>query len=166
MRMSVPFVPPFALLPFASLIAAAPQAAPVAASAPPASIDGLPIGAIPRQDLPAKGCAAYLWTADGSGSGTRALVAMAQADPARLRLSIGGTIVDLERGGQVGAGGFGFADTGDYGGGGVTARLTMKIETRASISGGAAVPEGVLQLDRAGQDSIVVPVAGIIGCAP
>ena len=132
-----------------------------AAAAPAPSIDGLPIGAIPRQDLPARGCAAYLWTA----TGTRALVAMAQAEPARLRLSIGGTIVDLERSAQLGAGGFGFAETNDYGGGSTAAKLTLKIETRGSIVGGAMVPEGILQIDRAGQDSIVVPVAGMIGCA-
>ena len=132
-----------------------------AAAAPTPSIDGLPIGAIPRQDLPARGCAAYLWTA----TGTRALVAMAQADPARLRLSIGGTIVDLERSAQLGAGGFGFAETNDYGGGSTAAKLTMKIETRGSIVAGAMVPEGILQIDRAGQDSVVIPVAGMIGCA-
>ena len=144
-------------------LAALAQAAAVVTPAP--SVDGLPIGAIPKQDLPARGCAAYLWTTGAAGSGTRALVAMAQADPARLRLSIGGTIVDLERSAQVGAGGFGFAETSDYGGGSTAAKLTMKIETRDSISGGAVVPEGVLQLDRVGQDSIVVPVAGLIGCA-
>ena len=140
------------------LLAALTQAAP---AAPAPSIDGLPIGAIPRQDLPARGCAAYLWTA----TGTRALVAMAQADPARLRLSIGGTIVDLERSAQLGAGGFGFAETNDYGGGSTAAKLTMKIETRGSIVAGAMVPEGILQIDRAGQDSVVIPVAGMIGCA-
>ena len=141
------------------LLAALAQAAPAATLAP--SIDGLPIGAIPRQDLPARGCAAYLWTA----SGTRALVAMAQADPARLRLSIGGTIIDLERSGQVGSGGFGFAETNDYGSGSTAAKLTLKIETRGSITGGAVVPEGILQIDRTGEDSLVVPVAGMIGCA-
>uniref|UniRef100_UPI0035C97B28 hypothetical protein n=1 Tax=uncultured Sphingomonas sp. TaxID=158754 RepID=UPI0035C97B28 len=143
------------------LLAAAPQAAPQAALPPLASVDGLPIGAIPRQDLPAKGCAAYLWTA----SGTRALVAMAVADPARLRLSIGGTLTDLDRSAQVGASGFGFAEKNEYGGGALVAKLTMKIEARASISAGAIVPEGLLQIDRAGQDTIMLPVAGIIGCA-
>ncbi|MFZ5795420.1 MAG: hypothetical protein ACRCS5_14420 [Sphingomonas sp.] len=150
-----------ALLLFAPLlVAAAPQSAP-APTPLPSSIDGLPLGAIPRQDLPAKGCAAYLWTA----SGTRALVAMAQADPARLRLSIGGTITDLDRNGQTGAGGFGFGESNDYGAAGISAKLTMKIETRESISGGAVVTEGLLQLDRAGQDTVVVPVGGLIGCA-
>lgn len=142
-----------------SLLLAA-QAAPSIAP-PSSSVDGLPIGAIPRQDLPRTGCAAYLWKARG----TQAMLAMAQADPARLRLSVGGTITDLERVSQVGAGGFGFAETTDYGGGSITATLTLKIETHGELSGGAAVPEATLRLDRAGQDTIIVPVAGLIGCA-
>ena len=40
-------------------------------TAPPVSIDGLPLGAIPRQTLPEHGCAAFLW----SVGTTRALVA-------------------------------------------------------------------------------------------
>lgn len=143
---------PLLLVPL--LLAAAPQAS-------PQSIDGLPIGAIPPQELPRHGCAAYLWTA----SGTRALVAMAQADPATLRLSVGGTIVDLERTAQSGAAGYGFSANNAYGGGSTTAELTMRIETRESLSRGAVVPEATLRLDRAGQDTIVVPVSGLIGCA-
>ena len=144
------------------LLAAAPQASPAPAeSAPMRSIDGLPLGALPKQDLPKQGCAAYLWTA----SGTRALVAMANADPARLRLSLAGTIVDLERSGQFGAGNFGLSETTTYGGGGTSAKLTLRVETRSSITGGGVVPDGILQLDRTGQDSVVIPVAGLIGCA-
>ena len=91
--------------------------------------------------------------------------AMAQADPGRLRLSIGGTMTDLDRSAQSGAGGFGFGESNDYGAAGISAKLTMKIETRESISSGAVVTEGLLQLDRAGQDTVVVPVGGLIGCA-
>jgi hypothetical protein len=139
------------------LLAAAPQTTP----APFAPIDGLPIDVIPKQELPTKGCSAYLWTIGG----TRALVAMAGAEPARLRVAIDGKIVDLDRSGQVGAGGFGFADATEYGAGPLVAKLTIKIETRESLTAGAIVPEGTLQIDRTGQDSIVLPVAGIIGCA-
>ena len=128
---------------------------------PPASIDGLPIGAIPTQALPATGCAAFLWTA----SGTRALVAMASADPARLRLSIGGAMTDLPRTEQRDAGGFGFAGTTHYQAGDVTAVLTMSIETRGDLKDGAAIPEATLRIDRTSQDSIIIPVAGLVGCA-
>jgi hypothetical protein len=133
-----------------------------AAQTPPsASIDGLPIGAIPTQALPATGCAAFLWTASGS----RALVAMANADPAQLRVSIGGTLTDLPRTEQHDPGGFGFAGVTQYQAGGVTAILTMSIVTRGDLKDGASVPEATLRIDRTGQDSVVVPVVGLVGCA-
>ena len=127
---------------------------------PPASIDGLPLGAIPRQTLPEHGCAAFLW----SVGTTRALVAMASAEPAMLRLSIEGTVTDLARDTQQGAAGFGFAETTAYRAGTVTATLVMSVKTRGDLKEGAAVPEATLRLDRDGKDSIVLPVAGMIGC--
>lgn len=127
---------------------------------PPASIDGLPLGAIPRQTLPEHGCAAFLW----SVGTTRALVAMASAEPATLRLSIDGTITDLARDTQQGAAGFGFAETTAYRAGATTATLVMSVKTRGDLKEGAAVPEATLRLDRDGKDSIVLPVAGMIGC--
>jgi hypothetical protein len=33
------------------------------------------------------------------------------------------------------------------------------------LKDGAAVPEATLRIDRTGQDSVVVPVAGLVGCA-
>jgi hypothetical protein len=145
----------FAILP--ALLAGAASAQ----TLPPAAIDGLPIGAIPTQALPAKGCAAFLWTA----TGTRALVAMAGADPAQLRLSVGGTMTDLPRTEEHDPGGYGFAGTTQYQAGDVTVVLTMSIATRGDLKDGASVPEATLRIDRTGQDSIVVPVAGLIGCA-
>ena len=131
------------------------------ATPPAASIDGLPIGAIPTQALPATGCAAFLWTASGS----RALVAMATAEPAQLRVSIGGKLTDLPRTEQHDAGGFGFAGVTHYQAGDVTAILTMSIVTRGDLKDGASVPEATMRIDRVGQDSVVVPVAGLVGCA-
>jgi hypothetical protein len=145
----------FAILPVLLAGAASAQ------TPPPAAIDGLPIGAIPTQALPEKGCAAFLWTA----TGTRALVAKAGADPAQIRLSVGGTLTDLPRTEQHDPGGYGFAGTTQYQAGEVTAVLTMSIATRGDLKDGASVPEATLRIDRTGQDSIVVPVAGLIGCA-
>lgn len=135
----------------ALLLAIAAQAA--AAPATPG------LGAIGQQKLPAKGCAAYLWsTAD------RQLVAMATADPATLRVSLGGRTIDLARTTGGGAARLGFPDSIDYGGDGVTARLTMDIVQQEGLTAGARVPTGALQVDRPGQDGIVVPIAGLIGC--
>ncbi|MGJ3628006.1 hypothetical protein AB5I41_15295 [Sphingomonas sp. MMS24-JH45] len=60
------------------------------------SIDGLPIGALPRQDLPKAGCAAYLFT---TGE-TRAFAAMVTPD--RLRIVLDGRTLDVARTGQSG----------------------------------------------------------------
>lgn len=124
-------------------------------------IAGLPLGPIGKQALPAKGCAAYLWSAGTEN----ALVAMAVAEPAQLRLAIDGKIADYARTAQSGGGGgYGFSAIGEYRGGDVTATLDMAVVPRAGLSNGAAVPEGTLRVDRPGKDSIVLPVAGLIGC--
>ncbi len=128
----------------------------IAAQAAPATPMLGPIG---EQKLPAKGCAAYLWSASD-----RQLVAMATADPATIRLSISGKMIDLARSAGDGAGKLGFPDAAEYRGADVTARLTMDIVQQEGLTAGAKVPTGSLQVDRVGQDGIVVPVAGLIGC--
>ncbi len=80
---------------------------PAPAAPLPASVDGLPIGAIPKQQLPAKGCAAFLWSLTPS----HALIAMAGADPATIRLSIGGGQKDFAMTAQNGGGTLGFSRT-------------------------------------------------------
>ena len=142
-----------------SMLAATAQAAPPPALERPV-LEGMPLAELPKQQLPAKGCAAFLWTT----SGTRTLVAMATADPAQLRLSLGGTIMDLARASQQGDAGFGFANSADYGSGDVTATLDMTIVARGDIKDGAQVSGGTLRLDRKGQDGVVLPVVGLIGC--
>jgi hypothetical protein len=132
---------------------AAQAAAPAAPAAPSV------LGAIGQQRLPAKGCAAYLWN-----PADRQLVAMAVADPATLRLSIGGKTIDLARSGGEGPGRLGFADAIDYRGGDLSVRLSMEIVQQDGLTAGARVPSGSLQIERPGQDAIAVPVAGLIGC--
>ena len=43
--------------------------------------------------------------------------------------------------------------------------LDMAVETRADLTGGAVVPAATLRVERPGRDAVVVPVAGLIGCA-
>lgn len=119
------------------------------------------LGAIGRQELPASGCAAYLW----DNAPTRKLVAMATAEPARLRLHLDGRTVDVARAAHQGAAGFGFAGVTEYRGGDVTAVLDMAVETRRDLQGGGVVPAGTLRVERPGRDVLVAPVAGLIGCA-
>ena len=131
-----------------------------AQAAPPLVLEGLPLAELPKQELPPKGCAAFLWTT----SGTRTLVAMATADPGQLRLSLGGAITDLARASQQGDAGFGFANSAEYGTADVTATLDMTVVARGDIKDGAQVSGGTLRLDRKGQDGVVLPIVGLIGC--
>ncbi|MBN8815034.1 MAG: hypothetical protein J0J06_06270 [Sphingomonas sp.] len=125
------------------------------------SVDGLPIGVLPKQDLPAKGCAAFLWTRGPS----QAMIAMAVADPGKIRLTIDGKVQDFAMIGQDGTGGFGFSHTTEYKGGDVTATLDMTIANDANLANGARIGEATLRIDRPGQDTVVVPAGGLIGCA-
>ena len=119
------------------------------------------LGPIGRQAMPARGCAAFLWDT----APTRNLVAMATADPARLRLHLDGKTVDVARGGERGSAGFGFAGVTEYRGADVTVVLDMAVQTRPELTGGGVVPAGTLRVERAGRDVLVTPVAGLIGCA-
>jgi hypothetical protein len=119
------------------------------------------LGPIGRQELPAAGCAAFLWSA-----ADRTLVAMASADPARLRIALDGKPVDLPLAARQRDGGFGLPATAEYRGGDAAATLDLSIVPRADLHDGAAVPQATLRIDRAGRDTLVVPLAGLIGCRP
>lgn len=129
------------------------------AAASPA-LDGTPLGVLAPQSLPTSGCAAYLFTGDG----TRRFVAMASADAGTLRLSVDGATIDAARSAQAGAGGFGFAATTQYRVGDVTATLDLTTVPRADLTAGASVPQAALRIERAGKDGVVVPLIGLIGC--
>jgi hypothetical protein len=119
------------------------------------------LGPIGKQALPAKGCAAFLW----SNGPKRELVAMATADPAQLRLKLDGKTFDVARAAQQGAAGFGFAGSTEYRGADVTAFLDLAVETKQDLTGGGVVPAATLRIDRPGRDTVIAPVAGIVGCA-
>jgi hypothetical protein len=142
------------LLALQAAVAAAPSSTPIPPTTP------IP-GALDRQALPERGCAAYLWSV-----ADRTLVAVAGADPAQLRLALGGKPADLARVAQVGSGELGLGGTGDYRLGDVTARLEMTVTTRPDLTDGGAVPQGTLTIARGAADQVIVPVAGLIGCAP
>ena len=70
----------------------------------------------------------------------------------------------MARTGAEGAGALGFGATTHYAADGVGATLEMTVQPRENLTAGAQVPEGTLTLDRAGHDTVVLPVAGLIGC--
>jgi hypothetical protein len=160
-----------ALLITAAPVAAQDRALPKSSSAPsPApriieplvsSVDGLPISALPPQRLPAKGCAAFLWTRTPS----MALVAVATTDPASLRLTIDGKVSDLAISAQNGIGGLGYSQITEYRGKDTTATLQIVVKTDAGTPKSGSISDATLRIDRAGRASAVIPVAGAIGCA-
>lgn len=129
--------------------------------APPPSIEGLPIGKLGPQALPARGCAAYLF-APGP---TRTLAAMATAEPGSIRLSLDGVVVDYPRVGEAAGGSYGFAPVSEYRLGDVTLHLEMTIAQRGDLSDGAVISSATLRIDRGAKDGIVLPLGGLIGCA-
>ncbi len=144
-----------------SIAASANAAEQAAAPKPlPSAIDGLPIGAIPKQELPTGSCAAFLW----SKTQTTALVAMLTSEPAQIRFAPGGTVTDLVRVGQSGAGARGFAANTDYAGGDWRVTVSIDVVDRADLLDGAQIPSATMRLDREGHDSVIIPVAGLIGC--
>jgi hypothetical protein len=138
-----------------------PSAAPQIIDPLVSSVDGLPISALPPQRLPAKGCAAFLWTRTPS----MALVAMAATDPASLRVTIGGKVTDLPISAQNGMGGLGYSQITEYRGKGATATLQIVVKTDASTPKSGSISDATLRIDRSGRASVVIPVAGAIGCA-
>lgn len=141
-------------------LAAVPALAASQAQPSAASVDGLPVGVLPPQQLPAKGCGAYFWSA----TPTRALIAMLSADPARIRFAPQGKVTDLERVAQTGAGDFGFLSHTDYAGGDWRVSVEMEIVRRGDLTQGAVTEGATLTIARDGADTVVVPVIGIIGC--
>lgn len=118
------------------------------------------VGALDRQALPSRGCAAYLWNV-----ADRSFTAMAGAASATLRVKLDGKVVDLPRVAEERPGGYGLAAMTTYRAGGTVATLALTIAPRADLAAGAVVPQATLTLQREGSDELVQPVAGLIGCA-
>lgn len=121
------------------------------------------LGTLPRQSLPASGCAAFLWKVGGE---QRQMVAVASATTGVLRLSLDGRTLDLSRIGPAGGGSYGLEGESAYRAEGTGARIALDVTARADLTGGAVVPSGTLTVERVGGDAVATPVAGLIGCAP
>jgi hypothetical protein len=119
------------------------------------------LGAIGPQAMPAAGCAAFLWQ---TAPTPPQLIAMAGAIPATLRVTLDGKPVTLARTAARGDARFGLPAGTDYAGSDTTATLELTIAEANDLSDGARVPSGTLTVTRKGSDTMVVPVAGLIGC--
>lgn len=136
---------------------AAQQTRPVAAK--PVD-DGIPLDALPRQNLTAGQCALFIWKA---GNEAR-LVLMARTDPQVARVSLSGQPIDLPRTDtSIDASGAMF-DNATYSNGSITVALSVMLERRSTLQGGAVVTGGTMRLDLPGGESFVMPTAGLLAC--
>ena len=119
------------------------------------------LGELPKQQLPAHGCAAYLWAKAPKAT----LTAMAGADPALLRVNLDGVVRDFALAEQAGDAGLGFDKHAVYRDADATITLDMTVEIQADLAQGGIVSSGSLTVERPGKDILVIPVGGLIGCA-
>ena len=151
---------PFLAMPAAARKKEVPPPPPPPAAPLSTSVDGLPIGALPKQDLGSGQCAAFLWTRTPA----RALVAMISANPALFRYAPAGVVTDLARTTMVGDAKFGLSPQASYASSDTSIAVDLTIEERGDLKDGAAVPAGTISITQSGADTLIVPVAGIIGC--
>lgn len=120
------------------------------------------LGAIGRQALPPTGCAAFLW----SRWEPPQLMAMVSAEPATLRLQIDGKPQVLTRVSGEGSANHGLTPVSRYALGEVIATVEMTVADRPDLTDGAMVTDATVTIEQAGKDTLVLPAAGLIGCAP
>ena len=120
------------------------------------------LGAIGRQALPPTGCAAFLWSRDAQPQ----LLAMVGADPGVLRVQLDGKALTLPRTAADGAAVRGLAASSTYAGEGIGATLALSAVERPELADGALVTDATLTVEQVGKDMMIVPLGGMIGCAP
>lgn len=133
---------------------------PVPPPALPASIDGLPVGPIPQQQLPSGSCAAFLWAKTASNP----LIMMIAASPPLVRYAPGGVVGDLAQRSSSGAPIDGIYPQASYAGADARVDIDLTIVERLDLKDGALVQGGTVTITQTGKDGIVVPVDGLIGC--
>lgn len=129
----------------------------VAALPPPA-----PLGILPRQQLAAGSCAAFLWQVADAPP----LLAMIKTVPTGgLRIVIDGREVELARAEvQPSAAVRGLSPAARYAGDGISVTTALTVEERANLANGALIPSGSLTIERTSGDAVVVPVSGMLAC--
>lgn len=135
---------------------------PAWAEAAPAPTGGLPLEALPTQTLASGQCALFLW----ARTTPPRRVFMALQDPAVARIRIEGRSVDLPRVAAEGESAYGHAPVQRYEGEGITLTMTIQMDARSGLVGGAVIPTGSLEYRDARGWETIIPVAGMVGCQP
>jgi hypothetical protein len=137
------------------------SAAPRPAASAPAAQSPLPLAELPPQTLPDGRCALFLWERT-DGPGRRIL--MATAAPGLVRIVWRGVSTDLPQTAASGEPLLGLSPKASYGDARLSIDLDLDFAGGTPLAGGHVVREGSLAFTPAGGDSVVVGVAGLIGC--
>ncbi len=137
-------------------------ASPAFAEAAPAPTGGLPLEALPTQTLAGGQCALFLW----ARTTPPRRVFMALQDPAVARIRVDGRSVDLPRMAAEGENAYGHAPMQRYEGEGIVLTMTIQMDARSGLVGGAVIPTGSLEYRDARGWETIIPVAGMVGCQP
>lgn len=152
-----------ASLALAACATPAPPSAAPAPSPPPAAASPLTLEEIPAEDLKVGQCALVLWT---RSQPTARVFFAVNAPQQEARIKLSGrkrALAFQEADGELI---FGHAASTIYTDDALTLTTRLQIEPRSGLVGGALAPEGVLELkDQAGW-SAIIPVSGLIACAP
>lgn len=137
-------------------------ASPALAEAAPAPTGGLRLEALPTQTLATGQCALFLW----ARTTPPRRVFMALQDPAVARIRIKGRSVDLPRTAAEGESAYGHSPMQRYEGEGITLTMSIQMDARSGLVGGAVIPTGSLEYRDAEGWETIIPVAGMVGCQP
>jgi len=118
------------------------------------------LGVLPPQGPPRAGCALYLYSA-GRG---RLLLLAADSSTGTARIMLDGVVTLLPFIAFDGIPQSGFSRHISYGTERAQVALDLDLAGRTDMRGGAAIESGSLRLDRAGADSLALPVRGLIAC--
>ena len=121
---------------------------------------GLPLGELPPQVLPPQSCALFLWD-----RASRRRIVMAVANPATVSVIVDGKpLTFAATGAGEGDAVMQFAPRRRFGND--TIEISLDLAITASEGGGAVIRDGTVSFARRGGDTVVAPVAGLIGCVP
>ena len=127
---------------------------------PPPAAAGLPLSELPAQNLQKGQCAMFLW----ARTTPPRRVFMALHDPAMARIVVGTRTLDLPRTGWSGEASFGHYPEQRFAGPGFDLRVSVQMDARPGLSGGAVVPSGLVEYrDNTGAETLI-PVAGMVAC--
>lgn len=118
------------------------------------------VGPLSPQQLRTGQCGLFLWSRDDRQN----LVLFGNGARAEAKMQVAGEEVTFTRVTAEGTNTLGQYPRQTYERGDLLVNLSIDIQPRPNLSGGAVVPRGSLRFEQAGGWNLVLPVGGLIAC--